>query len=66
MIISNYIDKQAISTDQIIKDFNAFLEMQEDLKLTKEQELEIRNLCKTHPIVNILCTAMLEIGYESF
>ena len=66
MIISNFVDKHAWETDQIINDFKLFLETQDCSALTKEQELEIRKICEEHPIITILCAGMYEIGYDTF
>ena len=66
MIISKYIDEQAMTINSIIKDFKAWAKMQDYSKISKEQENEIRMLCKEYPILNILCAAMEEMGYESF
>jgi hypothetical protein len=66
MIISNFVDNHAWEVDSIIDDFKMYLETQDGSTLTKEQELEIRKICEEHPIINILCAGMYEIGYDTF
>lgn len=66
MIISNFVDKHAWEVDDILHYFKIFLETQDFSVLTKEQELEIRKICEEHPIINILCAGMYEIGYDTF
>lgn len=66
MIISKYIDLEALDEYQIINDFSSWTESQDGSKLSFKQKKEIMELLEKYPILKILCAAMYDQGYDSF
>ena len=66
ILISEYIDTEAMNTLEIMSDFSLWLKQMDNSKLTTEQRKEIVDLLENNRILRILCAAMKNIGYESF
>ncbi len=66
MIISKYVDSEAMDIEEIIDNFNEYLEMADGSALTPEQSKLIKKLCEKYPVLRIMCRAMHYAGYESF
>lgn len=63
MIISKYIDPEAMSIEEITDNFSSYLMQMDNSILTFEQYQLIKNLCEKYPILRILCKAMYITGY---
>jgi len=66
ILISEYIDPEAMNVLEIMDDFSLWLKQMDNSKLTTEQRKEVVDLLENNRILRILCTAMKSIGYESF
>lgn len=66
ILISEYIDTEAMNVLEIMDDFSLWLKQMDNSKLTTEQRKEVVDLLENNRILRILCTAMKSIGYESF
>ena len=64
MIISKYVDANAMDTLSIIDKFCHYLMEVDHSKLSNENRKLIITLCNEYPIINILCQAMFSQGYE--
>lgn len=63
MIISKYVDPEAMSAEEITDNFSSYLRQMDNSILTFEQYQLIKNLCEKYPILRILCRAMYITGY---
>lgn len=66
ILISEYIDTEAMNILEIMDDFSLWLKQMDNSKLTTEQRKEVVDLLENNRILRILCAAMYEVGYESF
>ena len=66
MIISKFVDMQALDEYEIIDDFSSWIKDQDSSNLSFEQRKEVMELLEKYPILKILCAAMYDKGYDSF
>lgn len=66
MIISKFVDSQALDEYKIIDDFSSWIKYQDGSDLSFEQRKEVMGLLEKYPVLKILCAAMYEQGYNSF
>lgn len=66
MIISDFIDADALSTNEIIDNFCQYCNSMDGTKITFEIRKKLQTLLDKEPLLRILSRAMYNQGYDSF
>lgn len=66
MIISKYVDVNAMNINEITDNFSEYCDFVDGTKISQETRKEIIEICEKYPIVRILCRAMYSQGYNVF